>query len=737
MQKLISAMLLVLLTVTTAWAQPLVERVPGDAVVYVGWRGADDPDLGYAGSNLEAITASTDLPGALNRTLMVIQQANPGNPWVGLVTGLVDSISSASWHHPTAAYVQASGEPQMPVRLTVMWEVEGEAAQKLLMSLEDLVAQVPPDAPLMVGQEDGLVSLTIGPAPGSNTAPEGEAAEMEAGLLGQAEGFKRAMKQVDAEGLMVVYVDAQGLLNLIDDFAATESPREQQQWMTLRAALGLEGLNGLAVSAGFDGKDWRCDSFIDAPSPRTGLLALLDGEPITDAELRVVPAEATCVTVFRLDLGMLLDEVRRVAGEIDPEALEELNQALMQADEMTGVNIEGDLIRALGSGWVLYTDPGATGSGIMGLTLVNQLKDADAAERSLTSLQALANAMMGQAGGRSGIRVRFHTVEENGMTMYTLGIPFVAPTWSVHDGKLYAGLYQQTVSQAGTRATAGGKSILDNKGFRRVMDRLDAGSRPNKIVFTDLPRTAEDSYANMVMITQMGTGFLSMFGGQHVPPMLPPYAQIEPVLSPSGEVAWADAAGYHGRMISPFPGSAFLGPQGSMNSMSTAPVLVGTMLPALGAARRSARQMKSTTQCRGIVQTQVMYGSSHKDVMANDIAELAQGNYFSVEYVISPSVGISIPWDYKQWDEQKQNEWVRQNASYVLIPDLKVDIDRNTVCVFERPDHSGGGGIAVGFNDGSAQFMDEWEARQMIEAQTGKTLEELVQRQQNYKPASE
>jgi hypothetical protein len=767
MLKQLLAVLFLTVTAIHATAQPLAEWVPADAVVYIGWRGVDDPDLGYAGSNLQSLGNATDLAGALAQTLDVIERANAGDEWAGLVVELIRSIGTASWHNPTAVYLQPSPDPDMPVRFVMLWQAEGDQCNELLASLQDLVSHIPPYAPLSIGQAQGLVSLSIGtpgpapapapgvtpgdtPAPGVDTpgtgAPDtsGTAAAIvditaPTTTLAQAPRFEQALTQVQSDSAMIIYADAQGLLSLIDRFAETESQREQEQWLKVRSALGLEGLNAAVWSAGFDGKDWRTELFIDAPAPRTGLLSLLGGEPIADDELAVVPAEATWLAAGRLDLGALLDEARRVIGEIDSEAAQQFEDALLQGNQMTGIDIEADLLRALGSGWIMYTDPGATGSGMMGLCLVNPLKDAEVAERSLVSLQALANAMMGQIGANSGgpgMRIRFHISDDNGMTLNTLGIPFVAPTWSVHDGKLYVGLFPQTVMMAGDRARAGGPTILDNERFQAVMARLDGGE-VTSIVYTDLPSTAEDAYQNMVMLTQIGSGMLAMFGGDSVP-LLPPYARIEPLLTPTGQVAWADDAGYHSRSISPFPGSVLLGPQGSTNMMSTAPLILGTTLPALGAARRAARQMKSTTQLRGIVQSQVMYASGNNDIYTNDIAELYENNHFSVEYTISPRSGVHIPRGFNGWDVADQKQWVRENASYILIPDLKMDINSETVCVFERPDHTHGGGMAVGFNDGSAQFMmNEWEARELIESQTGKTLEELIERQQNYPSANQ
>ncbi len=717
------------LFVIHAQAQPLADQVPGDALVYVGWRGADDPDSGYAGSNLEALGGAEELSRSLAQTLDLVERANAQNPWAGLVCGLVRSIGSSSWHLPTTAYLQAVDDGDMPVRLTISWQAQGEPREALLASLQTLMQQVPPQAPVMVKEGDGLVSLMIG------QPPEANAHAVPAPGLFATPGFKKAMAQVKPDGVLVVYADAKGLIELFDRIIADGSPHDYEEWAKARSVMGLDGLESLAISGGFDGPDWRTDLFLGAPAPRQGILSMLDAEPITDEELTCIPAEATWFTATRLDLGKVLDEVKRVVNGLEPGAGEELTDALLKADEMTGVDIEDDLIRALGSAWVFYTDPGAVGSGMMGLCLVNELKDAEAVERSLVSLQALANAMMGQAGAEAGFRIRFHSRDDQGMTLHTLGIPFIAPTWSIHDGKLYVGLYPQTVMTAGDRARSGGKRIVDDEKFQAARARLGV-AYANSIVYTDLPNTAEGAYQNLVMLSQIGSGALAMFGGDNAV-LLPPYARIKPLLKPAAQATWTDDQGLHMRAIGPFPGSELFGPQGTANA-TTAPLMVGTLLPALGAARRSARQMKNTTQCRGIVQSQVVFAIGNKERMSDDIAELVQNNHFAVEYAISPNIETPIPWDFQEWDQAQQNAWVRHNASYVLIPNLKNTIDSRVVCVFERPDHSDGSGLAVGFCDGSAQFVaDEWEVRELVQAQTGKTLEELVERQQNYQPPAE
>ncbi len=95
-------------------------------------------------------------------------------------------------------------------------------------------------------------------------------------------------------------------------------------------------------------------------------------------------------------------------------------------------------------------------------------------------------------------------------------------------------------------------------------------------------------------------------------------------------------------------------------------LLIGILLPALGAARRAARQMKNTTQVRGIVQGLITYASGNKERMPGTNSKgyiiydtnedftgtesdwngatvqgrfflMLDNNNFSGDYVISPS----------------------------------------------------------------------------------------------------
>ena len=167
-------------------------------------------------------------------------------------------------------------------------------------------------------------------------------------------------------------------------------------------------------------------------------------------------------------------------------------------------------------------------------------------------------------------------------------------------------------------------------------------------------------------------------------------------------------------------------------------LMIGILLPALGAARRAARQMVNTTQVRGIMQGTITYGGTNQgyypglDSRGNPIdltvegrfAEMLDQNLFSGEYLISPSE-TKIIWQagpvttdnysYAMLDVSddggRRKEW-RQKMNNMAI----AISDRNTGTSGASTDvmsiHTGYPGDwagSVGFNDGSATFENYHE----------------------------
>src|ERR1700761_1991965 len=98
MSKLFAALLLLTLSPAAAFAQALADRVPADALIYVGWRGSADMGPGYPQSNLKAVMDETQIQDFIDRFLPeVIDKASQMNPEAGQVGQMVAAIAQPSW----------------------------------------------------------------------------------------------------------------------------------------------------------------------------------------------------------------------------------------------------------------------------------------------------------------------------------------------------------------------------------------------------------------------------------------------------------------------------------------------------------------------------------------------------------------------------------------------------------------------------------------------------------------
>ena len=68
--------------------------------------------------------------------------------------------------------------------------------------------------------------------------------------------------------------------------------------------------------------------------------------------------------------------------------------------------------------------------------------------------------------------VLFLTKQIEGVAVTHLGIPFVAPAWAVHNGKLYVSLYPQGLEMAIAQSGKREDSVLANESFQTAMARF-------------------------------------------------------------------------------------------------------------------------------------------------------------------------------------------------------------------------------------------------------------------------
>lgn len=164
-------------------------------------------------------------------------------------------------------------------------------------------------------------------------------------------------------------------------------------------------------------------------------------------------------------------------------------------------------------------------------------------------------------------------------------------------------------------------------------------------------------------------------------------------------------------------------------------MMVAILLPALSAARQTAREMQTVSQARSIHQEMVFHAANHSNQMPEDIGLLLAQHRLSADHLISPFSPQPIPSDFHAWPEDQQQRWMRQHASFVLVPGAWNLTANRSIVLFVRPDHASPRGIVVAYSDHTAELEENIAAiEQQLQQQTGQTLQDLIDRQIHFSP---
>lgn len=669
---------------------PFLAVAPDDAVVYVSWAGTKQLGPAYANSRLKGLVDDaklSDLFDDIYEALGNVAEME-GEPDAKQAIDLASRLTDSMQAHRTAMWIRrVPPQAGMPVQVVVLCQA-GDQAKQLVGQFEALLEKENP-ANLKV-QAFGGVFYLFNDVPGQRpvAARPGDA-------LGEQAAFQAAMARAQPDSALMAYVDAAALVEWVQTTTAQQDPASAAQTAMTLEVLGLDGVKSIAMTAGFVDRNWQMHATVATDGLPTGLMKMLAGQPIKARDLSHIPASATTMWAASLDTAKLLDIVRESASKIGPPMRRQVDEAITMGSQMTGVDIEKDLLRAMGPIWTAHLDPLAAGGSLQAMCLTNQLRDADRLATALGRLEQIANAMLAQQTADSPMKIQMHTIKHSdGVTIHRMGVPFVSPTWAVVDDRLYVGLYPQVVTHAIETVRRlerrHGKALLDTPGALPVKQMM-ARREVTSVSFVDLPRTIEASYSSGLFMMGTGVGMMEMFTGKPVETQLPTVAKLRKHLVPAWSMSWVDMDGLHLQSVEPFPLSSVFGPQLD-SSLQMAAMSIGTMLPALGAARSTARQMTASTQARGIHQAQVTYAQSNKQKFTNDISDLVEGDYFTPDYVISPMGNTDVPADYFQWPEDQRRQWIRRNADYILIPDLTDDLDTTKIGLFLDPAASNGRG---------------------------------------------
>jgi hypothetical protein len=399
------------------------------------------------------------------------------------------------------------------------------------------------------------------------------------GILDRMEGAKVPAWLADARKQLPVprrsslcYVNVRAI---IDTFAPLGGPEVQ----TTLDALGLGNVRSLSCVSGLDQARFVSKTLVAIDGPPQGIFALATAKPLAPSDLAPIPADATFALAFRLDPDRFFEVIRTIAGRIDRQKREEMEQGMAQAEKQLGISFSDDLLKPLGDTWCVYNSPGEGGLIFTGLTAVVQVKDAQRLAKTHEKLLALAKAAVAAEQDRAtkrrdkvktekkasaprkaddngppALKVLLSDEEEEempfarrsrrprgpqigqfqfaGKEIYFLnavepGFPF-APAWCLTDKELIFAMFPQNVKAYLSRDS---KSPSLAK-VPEVAEVFQSGGGPLKMFYCDTPKLFELFYPFVPMIGQAIAGELQREGINVDVSIIPSAKAIAPHLRP-------------------------------------------------------------------------------------------------------------------------------------------------------------------------------------------------------------
>lgn len=712
MQPSVAAMLSAIILSAAAVpvsAQPLADMVPGDAMLYIGWRGLDHLGESYEQSHFKALYPAMGddvISSTIGALAPVIARDDPRA--ARLLTQFA-SVADKLIQHPMAVSIHGfdPDNADAPVKMMLIVDA-GDEADAIATDWKVFTerAGVTKELPMRRVGKTGLM-LSMGEVKIASTRAES--------LAGKAD-FIASLGDARTDAVAAIYAPVKPWLDMIEN-EAIEFDDEREEWRAARRALDLDGMKSVSWTGRFVDRQWQSQLFVEAPAPRKGLAALITGPgKLNPATLAAIPATARIAGALKLDLSDTLAQLRTIAGGIDEQAPRMLDGGLAQLRDMTGIDLERDLFAALGPDWLWYGDDSVGGGGLLGMVAVNHFRDPKAAatiEQAIT----IANAIIAAQMQGENLKVQFIPIDVDGQRVWQLGVPFVAPSIAVNDKKLVFGLFPQTVVAALRQTPKSGEGIDRLAAFKALQQQLGARD-VSSFAYADLPKTVDSSYATVLVGAQMYIGFGQMMGANPRALSIPPLDKLRPHLAPAASMGWADARGLHLRSRSPFPGASVYSPgQGpDQAGVGTVAVMAGILLPAMKRARVIANRAASSAQLRGLGTACVIHAQTAAGKFPPDLTTLVKSGLMTAKPCFHPQ---NKSWMNRVPDKPmlEWDNWIDKHTDYVYLGGDE-DIPGDAIVAYEKLGKPWTRlGINILFGDGHVEWVPLDRAVQVLKRQ--------------------
>lgn len=500
-------------------------------------------------------------------------------------------------------------------------------------------------------------------------------------------------------------------------------------------SLQLDTFEQAIYTIGFVDGSWVTQTRLVGDPSGGGLWHMFDGEPINTQLLELIPNQAEWFSATTADITSLWRDIQK-SFEASEEVYGSFNNSLSMVEAFTQVDLQEDVITALGPDWVFYDDNNAASILAPGISIMNRLTSPEAAEKLDIALAKIITGYSEKLDEALdfGDEMPFmpaSTQTFGDVNVHTIGTPPAGSfAFAVHNQILHFSTSPRAVLAASRRA-ARATPLMEDEGFLDALSQLGLSAiyekhqgQLSKLVYADLPETAPLMYHTMTSAVQL----MNMVLEEPLAFEFPTYAELEPHLEPIVQLAYVDELGWVQIGRKPFPLANIFSPEISTSTTVVGFGALAVTPPILAASRRNLRQTQNNMQAIGLHHACTTFAFENQSGFPDEFYPLLKGEYFTIDYLVSPTYDVEIPdkETFESWTSLKQRNWVRTNASFVLIPGLEDNWNSETVAVFQKPSHADDDLISVVFNDSTFRVEPVEVVDQLLREQTGKSLEQHV-----------
>ena len=583
---------------------PLLANVaPEGCLFYTSWAGTVAPDP-TSKNQTEQLLAEPELQRVVVKIEQAIEKAFANMPGgqdsnVAAVAEVVKDTSKHLLKCPGAIFVselnlRPGGPPD--VRGAAIIRVGKEEGAKLKSALEQQQAALPAEAVQQVEiAGETWHRITLPPAAMKITWGVKSSYLIIGVGEGSVEGILQRVRNTAPKWLAdlraalpverpstCTFLDVNAIRDMVAEAGGPEVGGMIQ-------TLGLGNVTSIASVTGLEGEGFVSRSLLATDGDPQGIFALAAGEPLTAADLSVIPQDAVFAGALRLDLTSVLDMamlISKQAGERDVE------MGVAEIEQTLDIDLRNDLLAPLGDRWRVYGSTSEAGLVPLGVTAVTSIDDYATLAATHTKLVAFAKGILASEF-RSSRRPspRIVEFEHSGHTIYFFDARrddmWVAPAWCLTDEELIVSLFPQGIKAYLSRSTE--TPSLDQ--CADVAAAFDSSSGPNALAYVDTKHVFELVYPAIPMIAQAVLSQVARQGIDLDVSIIPSAPSISKHLRPSVTTIRRVPEGILLEASQTIPGGG-VGPM--------LPVAIGLGLPAVSSSRQAARRATSMNNMKQI-----------------------------------------------------------------------------------------------------------------------------------------